>query len=140
MPSPLPSPDLEAFRALVRRYHTLVHEVIRRIEAQYGAAHIEDVLEDRVPWVGELPGLTFHFHGLGFTAVLDGYTVKWDWLGDSMNDINIWALAQLTQDHEAEFGVWASYPVLLAYARRWAEEGVLEAVEAGHTYRFTDDG
>ena len=70
MPSSTFAPDLVKFRALVQHYHTCVLDVIARIEAQYGAAHIQDVIDDQVPWAGELPGLTFHYHGLGFTAPL----------------------------------------------------------------------
>ena len=138
MPSSPADPDLEHFRALVQLYHTRVLDVIARIQAQYGAAHIEDVLEDRVPWAGELPGLTFHYHGLGFTAQLDGYTVKWDWFGDDMDEFNIWALGQFTQHHKAEFGLLAEYSVLQAYARDLAELGVLVTTHSKESYRFTD--
>ncbi|UQN10561.1 hypothetical protein M1R55_30645 (plasmid) [Deinococcus sp. QL22] len=114
--------------------------MIARIEAQYGAAHIEDVLNDRVPWAGELPGLTFHYHGLGFTAHLDGYTVKWDWFDDDMGVFDLWALGQFTQHREAEFGVWARYSVLHAYTRKLEEMGVLATVSLNESYRFTDVG
>lgn len=140
MPASLSDADLVSFRALAQHYHTCVLDVIARIEAQYGAAHIEDVLDDRVPWAGELSGLTFQYHGLGFTAHLDGYTVNWDWSGDDMDEFNLWALGQFTQHREAEFGVWAEYSVLHAYARELEEMGVLATVHSNGSYRFTDAG
>lgn len=138
MPSSLSAPDLVSFRALVQHYHTYVLDVIARITAQYGAAHIEDVLDDQVPWAGELPGLTFHYHGLGFTAHLDGYTVHWDWFGDDMEEFNIWALGEFTQQREAEFGVWAEYSVLHAYVCQLEEMGVLVTVQPNESYRFAN--
>jgi len=136
MPSSPSDPKFESFRALVQLYHARVLEVISRIQAQYGAAHIEAVLEDRVPWAGELPSLTFHYHGLGFTAQLDGYTVKWDWVGDDMAEFDIWALAQFTQHRRAEFGVWAEDSVLRAYARELAEVGILAPTHSKGFWQF----
>ena len=138
MPASTFSPDLVSFRALVQHYHTCVLDVIARITAQYGAAHIQDVLDDQVPWAGELPGLTFRYHGLGFTAQTDGYTVKWDWFGDDMHEFNPWALWQFTQHREEEFGVWAEYSVLHAYVCKLEEMGVLVTVQPNESYRFAD--
>ncbi|GGJ87170.1 DUF6896 domain-containing protein [Deinococcus aquiradiocola] len=132
-------PDLVAFRALVDHYHALVREVVGRIEAQYGISHIEDVWDDRLPWAGELPGLSFHHHGLGFTATLNNYTVKWDWWADrNMDHFDPWALAQLAEGHEAEFGIWHEPEVLRAYVLHLEQTGIVEQVNVGGAYRFTD--
>lgn len=91
------------FVEVVEKYQTLIDMAIGRIESHFGEVTLSRVRSGDSPSSGDLPDLTFYFHGIGCTAQIDGYTVNWDWnRAGETNEFEAWRLWQMTRDHADE--------------------------------------
>lgn len=127
------------FLRVVETYQNLTRRAIQRLEAEYGEVNPSRVLDEDIPFEGRLPGLSFHFHGVGCTARIDGYTINWDWDSEGRTDeFDAWKLWQMTRDHPQEFGLWAQLEPLKEELARLCLRGVvLPADESPVLYRLT---
>lgn len=127
-----------SFAEVVKRYQELIQKAIRRIEEAHGAASVSAVLDDLIPASGELPTVSYFFHGLGCTARLDGYMVSWDWGRDGRTDeFEAWKLWQMTRDHPQEFGPLSLLDRIKVEMNRLHSQGVIEPVDEWNVvYRF----
>nr|WP_034344600.1 hypothetical protein [Deinococcus misasensis] len=74
--------EKSTFLASYAAYQLAIRQVIQRLEKAYETVISPENANagDAFPAHGTLEGLTFHFHGLGCTAILEGQRVEWDWL------------------------------------------------------------
>ena len=123
---------------VVEIYQQLIRRAIERLETEYGEVSPSRVWDEEIPRKGRLPGLSFHFHGVGCTAQIDGYTVNWDWDREGRTDaFEAWKLWQMTRDHPQEFGLWAQLePIKEELARLCVSGAVIPANEWGVLYRL----
>jgi hypothetical protein len=130
------------FHEVLQTYQARVREAISHLEAAYGEVNLMRVHEGSIPPSGDIPGLSFHFHGIGCTAQLDGHTVNWDWgRNDTVDQFEAWKIYQMTKDHPEEFGQWADLEALKAELYRLHAEGIVESIEDGSAvYRLASLG